>query len=172
MGRCREFGYVLWANAVYLVMRNGPLQWEFVDALWAAVANLVTRHGTLRGMSHTVKICDNFHAVDHSAGFGYVPLAIAQDLVCAIGHSAGFCYALWMTQGYKPLWLSIVNDTAESWPRSYTNVSFHCLSSYTDTAELWLSSINDTAESWIINVFSAIWKTNISANLSPFAKII
>jgi hypothetical protein len=42
---------------------------------------LVLRYGQLREVSRTVKICNNFPAMGHSAGFGYTLWAAAQDLI-------------------------------------------------------------------------------------------
>jgi hypothetical protein len=50
MGHCGKFGYMLWAARADLDMRS----WQ------------------LRGMKSTVKICDDFSAIGHSAGFSYV----------------------------------------------------------------------------------------------------
>jgi hypothetical protein len=48
MGHCGGFGYTLWATAANLVMRYGPL----------------------REMKPYSKICIDFCAMGHSAGFG------------------------------------------------------------------------------------------------------
>jgi hypothetical protein len=68
----------------------------FGYALWATVADLVIRNGPLRriwlcAMGHcaewrrTVKIFSDFCAMGHSAGFGYALWAIAQGLVIRYG---------------------------------------------------------------------------------------
>jgi hypothetical protein len=67
---------------------------KFGDTVWATVANLVMRYGPPRGMKPYNKIYDYFHAVGHCAGFDNVQRAIVQDWLCAMDHSAGFCYAL------------------------------------------------------------------------------
>jgi hypothetical protein len=99
MGHCGKFFYALWATTANLVVRG-----------WATAADLVLRYGPLwliwlcamghcAECSHTVKICSDFCAMGHSAGFGYPLWAVAKDLVkrygpwrsiwlCAMGHSA------------------------------------------------------------------------------------
>jgi hypothetical protein len=49
MGQCSEFFYALWATAVNLVVRYGPLR-QIGYTLWATAADLVMRYGRLRGM--------------------------------------------------------------------------------------------------------------------------
>ncbi len=58
MGHCDRFGYALWATAINLVIRYGPLRQislyamghcdRFGNALWATAINLVIRYGPLR----------------------------------------------------------------------------------------------------------------------------
>jgi hypothetical protein len=84
-GHCRKVGDVQWATAVNLVMRCGPL-WRI--CLFAFLATAYNE------------------AISHFAGFGCALWATAQELkmdygpqhrilLCTMGRSAGFCYALW-----------------------------------------------------------------------------
>jgi hypothetical protein len=96
MGHCGGFDNAQWAIAANLVLRYGPLRRFFL----CPISQCIER-------SPTVKICDNFRAVGHSAGFGYELWARAKDLVmhyepqsrilfcAAITPSAGFGYELW-----------------------------------------------------------------------------
>jgi hypothetical protein len=69
---------------------------EFGRALWATAADLVKRYGPLQRIwlcamghcteeSRTVTIRIDFCAMGHSAGFGYALWAIAQGLVIRYG---------------------------------------------------------------------------------------
>jgi hypothetical protein len=95
VGHCGRFGYALWATAADLVIRYGPLR-----RIWLCTM------GHCGEWSSTVKICIDFSAMGHSAGFGYALWAIAQGLVIrygpyrriqlsAICRCAAFGYALW-----------------------------------------------------------------------------
>jgi hypothetical protein len=66
------------------------------------------RYGPLRGMKSYNKICIDFCAMGHCAGFGCALWAIAQGLVIryglsrkiwlsAMGHDVAFDFALWAT---------------------------------------------------------------------------
>ncbi len=94
MGHCGGFGYVLWATAADLVIRYGPLRQICLCAM-----------GHCREWSGTVKICIDFCAIGHGAGFCFALWAIAQGLVIrygqlrriwlsAMGCGAAFGYAL------------------------------------------------------------------------------
>ncbi len=61
---------------------------KFVCALWATEAYLVIRYGPICSIRCTVKICDDFCVMGHSAGFGYALWAIVQSF--AMGRSEGF----------------------------------------------------------------------------------
>jgi hypothetical protein len=86
--------------------------------VWATAANLVVRYGSQQQnclcamvhcaeRSHEIKICDNFHALGHSAVYGHALWATEQDLVIyhgrdlrkiwfrAMGDRAGFGSVLW-----------------------------------------------------------------------------
>ncbi len=88
MGHCGGFGYALWATAADLVIRYVPLRRIWLCAM-----------GHCGEWSITIKICIDFCAMGHSAGFGYPLWAVAKDLVkrygpwrsiwlCAMGHNA------------------------------------------------------------------------------------
>jgi hypothetical protein len=79
MGHYGEFGCALWATAADLVIRYGPL-WR----IWLCAM------GYCAEWSHTVKICIDFCAMGHSAGFDYALWAIAQGWLSAMGHSERF----------------------------------------------------------------------------------
>jgi hypothetical protein len=55
--------------------------------LWATAADLVMRYGPLQGMKpySKKKICIEFCAMGHSAGFSYALWPIAQGLVIRYG---------------------------------------------------------------------------------------
>jgi hypothetical protein len=53
--------------------------------LRATAANLVLHYEPLCGIKPYSKMCDNVSAMGHSAGFNYLPWAIAQDLVMRYG---------------------------------------------------------------------------------------
>jgi hypothetical protein len=76
MGQCGEFGCAHWATAADLVIRYGPRP---------TAADLVIRYGPLREMKPYSKICIGFLAMGHSAGFGYALWAIAYGLVIRYG---------------------------------------------------------------------------------------
>jgi hypothetical protein len=95
MGHYGVFGCALWATAAALFIHYGPLQ-----RIWLCPMG----HCTER--SHTVKICIDFCAMGHNAGFGYALWTIAQGLVIhygpwwriwwsAIGRVTVFGDALW-----------------------------------------------------------------------------
>jgi hypothetical protein len=74
MGHCGKFRYALWATMANFVARNGPLQLVWLYAM-----------GHCAEQSLTVKICIDFCAMGHNAGFGYALWAIAQGLVFRYG---------------------------------------------------------------------------------------
>ncbi len=74
MGHCGGFGYALWATTADLVICYGPLRRIWLCAM-----------GQCGEWSRTVKICIDFCAMGHRAGFGYALRAIAQGLVIRDG---------------------------------------------------------------------------------------
>jgi hypothetical protein len=79
MDHCGKFGHALWATVVKLVMCYGPLRRIFclcfgpLQRLWLCAESRCIES------NQTVKICDNFRDVGHSAGFGYSLWATAQN---------------------------------------------------------------------------------------------
>jgi hypothetical protein len=66
IGHCSKFGYT------YCTLR-------------ATASDLVIRYGHCAVGGRTVKICDDFCAMGHSAGFGHAVWAIVQGLVIRYG---------------------------------------------------------------------------------------
>ncbi len=58
---------------------------RFGSMLWATAVDLVMRYGPLRGVKPYSKICIDFCIMGHSAGFGYPLWAVAKDLVMSSG---------------------------------------------------------------------------------------
>ncbi len=74
MGHYGGFCCALWATVTDLVIRNGPLRRIWLCAM-----------GHCAEWRRTVKICIDFCAMGHSAGFGYALWAIAQGLAICYG---------------------------------------------------------------------------------------
>jgi hypothetical protein len=70
MGHCGKFGYALWATATNLVVRYWPLRHIWLYAMSHCGGFGYELWATMR-YEVAVKICYNFCAMGHSAGFGY-----------------------------------------------------------------------------------------------------
>jgi hypothetical protein len=74
IGHCGKFGPAQWDTAPSLVLHNGPLRQVLSCTM-----------GLCEEWSGTVKICDDFHTIGHSAGLEYELWAMAHDLAMCYG---------------------------------------------------------------------------------------
>ncbi len=153
MGHYWEFDYALWATAVNLVVHYRPL-WH----IWLSAKGLCAKWG------YTVTICDGFHTMGHSTGFGYGLWARAtvQSLIilcgplcriCSVGHCAEFHYALW---GYsiKPILIAL----------NYWTVFQKLASPYPIKGQWCLTLIQAAGGVYDFRNFEQVWLHNALSN--------